>query len=62
MGTEYSKNEIDVWKPIEDSVLSEILRTGEVLIENEELEEFIEGDGFFRVIIKLYWFTLKINI
>ena len=49
MGTEYSKNEIDVWKPIEDSVLSEILRTGELLIENEELEEFIEGDGFFRV-------------
>lgn len=49
MGTEYSKNEIEVWKPIDDSVLSEILRTGEVLIENEELEKYIENDGFFRV-------------
>ena len=39
MDTKYSKNEINVWEAIEDSIVSEILRTGEVLIENEELIE-----------------------
>ena len=49
MDTKYSVNEINVWEAIEDSIVSEILRTGEVLIENEELGEYIEDDDFFRV-------------
>ena len=49
MDTKYSKNELNVWDTMEDSIVAEILRTGEVLIENEDLGEYIEDDGFFRV-------------
>ena len=37
MGTEYSKINMNLWDTIEDSVLDEILKKGEVLIENEEI-------------------------
>lgn len=49
MNTEYSVNEIDLWNAIEDSILEEILRTGEVLIEDKELGEYLDNDNFFRV-------------
>ena len=49
MGTEYSKINMNLWDTIEDSVLDEILKKGEVLIENEEIGNYLDGDGFFRV-------------
>ena len=49
MNTQYSKNDLNIWKSIDDSVLAEILRTGEVLIENEELIDYLEDNGFFRI-------------
>ena len=50
MDTKYSEFNSIEWEANEDSTVSEILKIkGEVLIEGEELSDYIEDGGYFRV-------------
>ena len=53
MGAEYSKNEVNVWTYQGDSILERIIKDGEVLIEEGDIANYIDDDGFFRVEGKL---------
>ena len=53
MDTEYQKNEVNVWKFQGDSILDRIIKEGEVIIDEGDISNFIEDDGFFRVEGKL---------
>ena len=53
MDTEYQKNEVNVWNFQGDSILDRIIKEGEVIVEEGDISNYIEDDGFFRVEGKL---------
>ena len=49
MDTEYTKTQNNTWTNIEDNLLDKLLNEGEIEISSEEINNYLEDDGYFRV-------------
>ncbi len=49
MGTKYNKEIVSSWEEIEEDLLKKLINDGEIEINFEEIEEFLDNDDFFRV-------------